>query len=238
MLRINFQESKPWVDSRGRTRSPLEQFRFLEPGGAQTSTLPVTLWEFGILSDGRDTTHSAKPRRLTSSLPPGYAVGYQEALTLGAGLRWVWEDLVPGLAGESDTQVFLSEPLEPSEVFRTVVSELTRVPGAPETYSGLLAPRALKFLLHHWWPSTLGVFAGVVPARNRDDAGDYETLRTTELPPFRHYFQTSSAYDNLGVAVLSPNTTWEQVKDTLRRQGWYAGRVVSTVPPQWSVTSR
>jgi hypothetical protein len=262
MLRLHLAEIESWTDSRGRIRSPFESFPYLSKDsrlvlGREGSEF--TLWRAVIIRDGRSPSGPFKAVRVRDDANPalrysGERLG-EDADELNstfrgvlvALLRWicgnptdpwrwfledrVWDPIRDGTASRERRMVDL-----PNAVASGVIPDLgLQFRSAGGTYVGVAPPSQIAAALSTWWPSHLGLVAGIrrgsiglgsdsprdpdIPAIHDSDLKDVQTLLCTSRP-----------FDNQGWDVAVRGPSWADIKKNLEGHGFASGTLLRDLP--------
>jgi hypothetical protein len=245
LLRLELTESLPWVDSRNTVRSPFEEFRCIERSASDaldSGTLGTyALWNIGVLTDeSEDAPDSSKPtlfgEESSDANKIGFAVGHSQAQRLFQRLVPLWSRFIDDMTLSYPTVYLVSDRWRgPNREWLDLgaaalagalgpVGSQIRATNRSLTFSARLNQSQLRDLLSYWWPAAGGFLAGVV-LRNHDEEVAQRIARaglvpSADLTNIRHVFQTTPSFDDLGFAVLSRGTTWNDMRSLLNNAGW------------------
>lgn len=245
MLRLRAAECLPWVDSGNRVRSCFEDFRLLGPDAVErleTASGQFALWEFGVVSDEPwMSPEHAKPQRIGEEEHPedlvtSYSLGAEDA-GFRPDLSPLWTDFLIWIAGQGRTRLLAADevwheregwlelgPAITAGCLGPLTFRMTPV-GTQGLYTALVGPREIAELTRTWWPSPLGTLVGV-GFRNHE-AGTVDArltaggvLKESDLPMLAYVYQTSGAFENMGVTVVTLGKDWNTLQSELRAKGW------------------
>lgn len=255
MLRLHLGPMLPWVDSKNRIRSPVEEFAVLSADSrsqiAQETSRFVT-WKIGVLSDDWDHPEHAKPIDVGADagalLATCYALGdaadshVNELLPLLRSFlvllrkdavyeRWFCADSFwqSSSSGQQRLESFGDAALTRLSALRE--AKVEQVEGT-KYFTIRLSPTLAANALSSWWPSpAFGQLEGILSREGLSDAQDRALatsgkLRLEVLSSVSHIFSVSRSFDNLGIAVVSTTDVWREVQDRLTALAWADGKPV------------
>lgn len=244
-----------WIDGKGRHRSPLEPFTLLTPEARSAlesdRARQFTVWEIGVLS-GQGAAYSKPQAGVPSHGAEAelFAVGVDDAPGYHAALSPLWCELMRVFTARETERVFLSDNIRDArgeewiDFAEAARSGLIAAPVPARVaqrrdplYTAEMTGPELCALVEQWWPSGLGMLAGIAldPADGAPEGPDagQPLIGADHLARLRHYFHTARSFDNLGLVVLSRGALWRDVARAVTALGWepLSGDAVAT-PPQ------
>ena len=245
MLYLLVDQIASWTDSRGRDRSPYEEFALLDAGARaalEDDGGRFIPWRIGVLTDDWPPSEHSKPVRRDkySALPTTcYAVGHESAHRYFEELAPFWNEVIRELRLLGTGRMFVRDLFwHPDgrwcDMDHALASEILPGPALQLTraerngFSARLAEEELQQLLDVWWPRATGNIAGVVFRTDTSDEVDSELARTgtvseSMLRDITQLYCTTPTFDALGFAVLTEQSLWQQMLNRFGARNWVTG---------------
>jgi hypothetical protein len=241
MLRLVVEPIRPWVDSKARIRSGLEEVRMLDASAreiVERDPSNLVAWTVGIVSDDWDRPVHSKPVRDLETGGVRFAVGHEHAPEHFEDLVPLWNQFLRWLSMRGKPGwLFLADEIPmpaggwcelgvaiAKGFFSGVSLELSRT-ALPGRYFAPFQVNNLIELIALWWPSPMGMIGGVsftanAPAGVVERVARQGAVSAGDLPYVAQLFSTASTFDELGFAVLTRAESWNSIMKELEALGW------------------
>jgi hypothetical protein len=247
-LLLKVTEMSPWVDSRGRLRSPADEFSLLAHGVDPTFRAGVVLWEIGVLAVD-EAPPSSKPQAVVGprdEVTEAFALGGIGAEAANRALLSFWSEVLRVLVGNEGTRMFATDPRaavdETGVDLDRMLREILNLDHIPHTSrkrrSTLrLTTENLVQLSKQWWPSGLGFLSAVTllpgtPAEVDEAIARDGEVTESEIAHVECLFETFRSYDNAGLGIISTEHVRTRVVEHLAGAGLRSGSILS---PGWAI---
>lgn len=262
MLRIHLVEIQPWIDSKGNVRSRFEEFPLLTRSGIERLEWDATLftvWRIVVVTDRTGSGGPFKPIRVQSDtakstrlcerlgsdapeLNPSFR-GLLRDLFIWIcghshdGWQWCFEDRfwVPGVDPKAPPQRRLLNFAAAVNTGLTPSLNLDHTwEGKKGTLWALASPSQVSSVLADWWPSNLGVFAGMARAPGIANEAtrilEAGAIEASDIDGLEMLLTTSRPFDNQGWDVMVRGKSWVSVRQELEAIGLRDGMALNDVP--------